>query len=259
MISRKNFTKLFALPKLLAAAFCLIMSISQLAYADNIIRAREHDPEQTVAQGISTMPEATPEYVLDVSDVVEVVVWRNEDLSRVVKVRPDGRISLPLAGEIKASGLTPQQLSDIIAATLERKYILNPQVSVIVQKTDSKSILVLGMVNKPGQYNVSEKITVMQAIAQAGGNAPFAHMESILVVRKPYSIKPAIYNIDLQSALDKGKFRNDMLLQPGDVVYVPKSFVGKIDDVMSFFSRNIRPTVDSYLQYKTLQVIENNN
>ncbi|MFH1063130.1 MAG: polysaccharide biosynthesis/export family protein [Candidatus Omnitrophota bacterium] len=259
MIIRKNFTSVFSLHKVLAITFCLTLIISTLAYGANNLRQRENDPEQTYAQGISAMPESTPEYILDVSDVIEVVVWRNEDLSRIIKIRPDGRISLPLAGEIKASGLTPQQLSDVIAATLERKYILNPQVSVIVQKVDSKSILVLGMVNKPGQYNVSEKITAMQSIAKAGGNAPFAHMESVLVVRNPYSIKPAIYNIDLQSALDKGKFKNDMVLQPGDVVYVPKSFFGKVDDAMSFFSRNVRPSLDSYFQYKTLQVIEDNN
>lgn len=255
---RNNFINSFKLHKVLAIAFCLSLIISTFACASDNFNEREHEPKQAYNNGISTMPVPAAEYVLDVSDVIEVVVWRNEELSRILKIRPDGRISLPLAGEIKASGLTPQQLSDVIAATLERKYILNPQVTVIVQKVDSKSILVLGHVNNPGQYNVSEKITALQAIAKAGGNSQFAHMESILVVRNAYAMKPAIYNIDLQSALNKGNFSNDMLLQPGDIVYVPKNFLGKIDDVMSFFRQNIQPTLSTYLQYRTLEAIEDN-
>ena len=259
MSIRKNFTSIINFHKVLAIAFCLTLIISTLAFGANNLKQREHEQKQTYTNGISIMPVPTPEYILDVSDVIEVVVWRNEDLSRILKIRPDGRISLPLAGEIKASGLTPQQLSDVIAATLERKYMLNPQVTVIVQKVDSKSILVLGHVNKPGQFNISEKITALQAIARAGGNSQFAHMESVLVVRNAYAMKPAIYNIDLQSALNKGNFRNDMLLQPGDIVYVPKNFLGKIDDVMSFFRQNIQPSLSSYLQYRTLEAIEDNN
>jgi len=240
-------------------AFCCVLIIMTNVYASNNIKEREHDSKQAYSNGINVIPKVMPEYVLDVSDVIEVVVWRNEDLSRIIKIRPDGRISLPLAGEIKAGGLTPQQLSDVIAATLERKYILNPQVTVIVQKVDSKTIMILGHVNKPGQYNISEKITALQAIAKAGGNAQFGHMESVVVVRNPYSMKPAIYNINLQEAINDGKFGNDMVLQPGDIVYVPKNFLGKIDDVMGFFRRNIQPSLSSYLQYRTLEAIEDDN
>ncbi|MBU1044905.1 MAG: polysaccharide biosynthesis/export family protein [Candidatus Omnitrophica bacterium] len=242
-----------------AIAVCLMMIVSTLALASENLNEREYDKKQAYSNGISTMPLATPEYLLDVSDVIEVVVWRNEDLSRILKIRPDGRISLPLAGEVKASGLTPKQLSDVIAATLERKYILNPQVTVIVQKVESKTIMVLGHVNKPGQYNISEKVTALQAIARAGGNSQFGHMENVVVVRNAYAMKPAIYNIDLQSAMNQANYSNDMLLQPGDIVYVPKNFLGKIDDVMGFFRLNIQPTLSSYLQYRTLEAVEDNN
>ncbi len=240
-------------------AFCCMLIILTSAYAANNLNEREHDSKQAYSNGTNVIPKVMPEYILDVSDVIEVVIWRNEDLSRVLKIRPDGRISLPLVGEIKASGLTPQQLSDVIAATLERKYILNPQVTVIVQKADSKTIMVLGHVNKPGQYNISEKITALQAIAKAGGSSKFGHMESVMVVRNAYAMKPAIYNINLQKAMNIADFSNDMVLQPGDIVYVPKNFLGKIDDVMGFFRLNIQPTLSSYMQYRTLEAVDDNN
>ncbi|MBU1087805.1 MAG: polysaccharide biosynthesis/export family protein [Candidatus Omnitrophica bacterium] len=260
MINRNKISSILKWFKSGAITVCLLLIISTLSYASNSkLNEREYDPNQAYSNGISAQPEIMPEYLLDVSDVIEVVVWRNEDLSRVLKIRPDGRISLPLAGEIKASGLTPQQLSDLIAATLERKYILNPQVTVIVQKVESKTILVLGHVNKPGQYSISEKVTALQAIAKAGGNSQFGHMESVVVVRNAYAMKPAIYNINLQKSMNEANFSNDMALQPGDIVYVPKNFLGKIDDVMGFFRLNIQPTLSSYLQYRTLEAVEDNN
>jgi polysaccharide export outer membrane protein len=247
---------ILALHKLLAVAFCLTLLVCSLAYGADSISEREHDSRQGAIQGISRAPIVQPEYILDVSDIIEVDVWRNEELSRKLKIRPDGRISLPLAGEIKASGLTPQQLSDVIARKLEAKYILDPQVTVIVHKVESKHILVLGNVNKPGLFNVDGKITALQAIARAGGSTKYAHTESTLIVRNPYSMQPAIYNIDLHSAVTEGKFANDMLLQPGDVVYVPKSFLGKVVDVMGFFRDNIKPGLDSYINYRQAETID---
>lgn len=259
MIIKKILRRIFKLHRVVAIAFCLTLVISTAAYAANSLSKREHEPRQGYIQGISTMPVAAPEYILDVSDIIEVDVWHNEELNRVLQIRPDGRISMPLAGEIKASGLTPQQLTDIIRVKLKNKYILDPQVTVIVQKVQSKTILVLGHVNKPGLYGITKKITALKAIATAGGSTKFGHMESILVVRNPYSMKPAIYNIDLQSAITEGKWGNDMVLAAGDIVYVPKNFLGKIDDVMGFFRLNVQPSLNSYMMYRHVKAVEDND
>ncbi|MCG2711061.1 MAG: polysaccharide biosynthesis/export family protein [Candidatus Omnitrophica bacterium] len=191
-----------------------------------------------------------PEYMLESGDVIEVAVWRNEDLSRTLTIRPDGRISLPLAGEIKAGGLSPGKLSKVIAARLQNKYILDPQVTVIVNEVGSKNVLVLGEVNNPGLYTISKRLTALEAIGKSGGNAKYAYLENTVIIRNPYDKVPHIFTADLKSVLKEGKVRNDVVLQPGDIVYVPRTFIGKMDDLFSFFGRTIKPIADTYLIYK---------
>lgn len=194
-----------------------------------------------------------PEYMLESGDVIEVAVWRNEDLSRTLTIRPDGRISLPLAGEIKASGLSPEKLSQVIASRLQDKYILDPQVTVIVNEVGSKQILVLGEVKNPGMYIISKRLTALEAIAKSGGYAKYSYLQNTVIIRNPYDKVPHIFTADLKSVLKEGKVRNDVILQPGDIVYVPKTFFGKLDDLGSFFARTIKPLADSYLYYRIVE------
>ena len=189
------------------------------------------------------------EYLLDVGDVIEIAVWRNPELSKTVTIRPDGRISLPLAGEIKAAGMTPHQLSTMITASLGQTFIKDPKVTVIVDEVGSKPILVLGEVRSPGLYSMARPLTTLMAIGQAGGYNRYARLDSTLVVRNSQAARPNLYLIDLRKVLKKGGADN-FALQPGDIVFVPKTFLGKVDDVFSFFAQNIKPVADTYLFYK---------
>ena len=192
------------------------------------------------------------EYLLDVGDVIEIAVWRNPELSKTVTIRPDGRISLPLAGEITAAGTTPAQLSALITASLGHTYIKDPKVTVIVDEVGSKQVLVLGEVRSPGLYTMSHHLTTFKAIGQAGGQNKYAHLESTIVVRNSQMDKPNVYMIDLRKVLKKGGADN-FVIQPGDIVYVPRSFLGKVDDLTSFFATNIAPLVNTYFFYKALE------
>jgi polysaccharide export outer membrane protein len=122
------------------------------------------------------------EFLLGPEDVLEVVVWRNQDLSRQVVVRPDGMISLPLVGDVQASGLTADQLAERIAKRL-KEYKENPAVSVSVKEVNSYNVFVLGEVAKPGKYQLKSYTTVLQAISMAGGFTPFASKNKLQVVR----------------------------------------------------------------------------
>lgn len=243
----------------------VIAFASMLAFFGPMTYATEH--EQDIA-GVSNAERAEtiakeqefifekgtePEYMLESGDVIEVAVWRNEDLSRTLTIRPDGRISLPLAGEIKASGLSPEKLSHIITLRLQDKYILDPQVTVIVNSVGSKKILVLGEVRNPGMYNISQRLTALEAIGKSGGYGKYSYLENTVIIRNPYDKVPHIFTADLKSVLKEGKVRNDVVLQPGDIVYVPRTFFGKMDDVVSFFSRTIKPLADSYLYYRIVE------
>ena len=164
------------------------------------------------------------EFLLGPEDVLEVSVWRNQDLSRSVVVRPDGKISLPLIGDVQASGLNASQVAAKIAAKLT-EFKENPNVSVSLKEVNSYFIYVLGEVLKPGKYPLKSYVTVLQGISMAGGFTPFASKNRMQVIRtntnedgKEKQIRiPVPYN-ELVSG--KGKIEN-FILKSGDTIVVP--------------------------------------
>jgi len=184
------------------------------------------DPKQAPASSSGTTTRAAggvahdDSYVIGSSDVLSVNVWKEPDVSRTVTVRSDGKISLPLAGELQAAGDTPKRLEQEIAKKLT-SYISEPEVTVIVQQSNSRRINILGMVAKPGSYQITNSMTVLDAIAVSGGFKDFAKQKNIYVLRSaangtqerlPFNYKDVI----------KGKNTNqNVVLQPGDTVVVP--------------------------------------
>src|SRR5690242_18753373 len=122
------------------------------------------------------------EYVIGSDDILAVNIWKEPELSRTVPVRPDGKITLPLIGEIQASGLTPKKLQDSLAAGL-KAYVTNPEVTVIVQEVKSLKYNIVGEITRPGSYLLTEPTTVLSAIAVAGGLRDFAKGGHIYVLR----------------------------------------------------------------------------
>src|SRR5437868_12556370 len=124
----------------------------------------------------------TSDYTIGPEDVLEITIWRNTDLSKVVAVRPDGRISLPLIGDVGAAGRTAAQLANAIAEKL-KEFKENPQVSIVVKEVNSYAIYVLGEVTKPGKYPLKSKTTLLQAITLASGFTSAAARNKIVVFR----------------------------------------------------------------------------
>jgi polysaccharide biosynthesis/export protein len=154
-------------------------------------------------------------FVIGVDDVLAISVWKEEALSKTVPVRSDGKISLPLVGEVTAAGKTPLQLEGDISERL-KNYITTPEVSVIVQEINSQKFNILGMVAKPGSYSLTIASTVVDAIATAGGFKDFAKQKSIYILRGstrlPFNYKDFI----------KGKNPSQNIkLEPHDTIVVP--------------------------------------
>ena len=122
-------------------------------------------------------------YVIGPDDLLHIIVWKNESLSREVRVRPDGKITLPLINDIQASGMTPTLLRDAVAKRLE-KYVEVAGVTVIVKEVNSSKVSVLGQVKKPGVYPLRGDLTVLEAIALAEGFNEFAYPNKIVIIRK---------------------------------------------------------------------------
>ena len=164
------------------------------------------------------------EFLLGPEDVLEVTVWRNQDLSRTVVVRPDGKISLPLIGDVQASGLSSAQVAAKIAARLT-EFKENPNVSVSIKEVNSYFIYVLGEVLKPGKYPIKSYATVLQGVSLAGGFTLYASKNKMQVIRtltngdgnESQLRIPVPYN-ELVSG--KGVIEN-FVLKSGDTIVVP--------------------------------------
>ncbi len=164
------------------------------------------------------------DFLIGSEDVLEVVVWRNPDLTRELIVRPDGMISMPLIGDVRASGLVAEQLAREIAERL-KAYMESPTVSVSVRQVNSYSFYILGEVANPGKFQLKSYATVLQAIALAGGFTQFASRNNIQVIRNSANgdpLKremhiPVRYNDLLSGEGATGNF----ILKSGDVIVVP--------------------------------------
>ena len=153
------------------------------------------------------------EFRLSREDVVEVSVWKEPELSRTVPIRPDGKITLPLIGDVKAEGLTPAELENTVAKQLT-SLVRDPRVTVIVHDVNGQRVYVTGMVGHPGAFPLRNSMSVLQALALAGGLAEFADRDTIKVLRADGRRLEVGYD-DLVNGKSK------VTLGPGDTVVVP--------------------------------------
>jgi polysaccharide export outer membrane protein len=162
------------------------------------------------------------DYQIGPEDVLEILVWKNEALSKTVNVRPDGKISLPLVGDVPAAGLTPNQVKEEISEKLKEYYKEPPHVSVIVQQANSYVIYMLGEVKNPAQYVVKRGTTFLQAIALAGGFTPFASTNNILILRSSLNgHDQSRIKIRYRDIVSDNHPNSNIILKPGDTIVVP--------------------------------------
>jgi polysaccharide export outer membrane protein len=159
-------------------------------------------------------------YVIGNDDVLAINVWKEPDISRSIPVRSDGRISLPLVGEVQAAGRTPLKLEEEIATKL-KSYIAEPEVTVIVQQSNSQKFNILGMVNKPGSYMIANSATVLDAIALAGGFRDFAKQKNIYVLRQNPDGSQARLPFNYKDVVKGKNLEQNVKVQPRDTIVVP--------------------------------------
>ncbi len=158
-------------------------------------------------------------YVIGPEDMLEISVWKNQDLSRTVPVRPDGKISLPLLNDVQAAGLTPAALAEDLTKRLT-EYIPVPQVSVIVTSVQSFKISILGEVSAPGRYDIHGRMTVLDALAVAGRFSDFASPTKIYILRHDGDSEKRI-PFDYNKVIAEGGERENIFVQPNDVIVIP--------------------------------------
>ncbi|MFV8571133.1 XrtA/PEP-CTERM system exopolysaccharide export protein [Marinobacter sp. SBS5] len=168
--------------------------------------------------------DSVDQYVLGATDVVRVSVWRNEDISISVPVRPDGKISVPLVGDVQASGETPEQLAQAIRVALS-EYIREPQVSIVVTSMGSHEftdrVRVTGAVRQPVSIPHRSGMTVLDMFLNAGGANQFADLNDSMLYRKVGDEVVAI-PVQLDDILSKGRIDTNYLMRPGDILTIPE-------------------------------------
>ena len=171
-----------------------------------------------------------PEYRIGEQDILKISVWQEDDLNQEVMVRPDGRISFPLAGDIIAAGLTFPQLRGEISKKL-KEYLKYPVVNVGLKEMGGKKVTILGEVRKPGVYDISGKSTVLEGVARALGFTEHAVKSSVILIRGSHS-NPVGVRLDLEGATTNSDLSQNTVLKPHDIVYVPKNFIANVNYVV---------------------------
>ncbi len=193
---------------LLAQVPVLLAGQTQKPAVDN--KAKPISPASPV-----TLPS---NYVIGVEDVLDVVFWRDKELSAQVVVRPDGKISLPMLNDVMAAGMTPEGLADVIAKAAT-KFVRDPGATVMVKEIRSRKVYIIGEVGKPGTFQLVSEMTVLQAIGEAGGFIEGADKGDVIIVRKE-SGKELRFRFNYNDVIKGKNPAQNIRLIPGDTIIV---------------------------------------
>jgi len=175
-------------------------------------------PNTPAQPAVSASP-VNPDYKIGPQDVLRIDVWKEPDISRVIPVRPDGKISVPLLNDVQASGLTAMELAASLRDSLS-KYLTNPQVTVTVNEINSRRVYITGEVIHPGTFPLLPNMTVLQALSGAGGFTQFAKLKNIYVLRTEVG-KQVKHPFNYKEVVKGNLADQNIFLLPGDVIVVP--------------------------------------
>ena len=199
-----------------SCTFLLLFAAAGFAFA----QSSEGKPGPSSSASASVQAEGSDQYVIGSEDVLAVNIWKEPELSRVVPVRPDGKITLPLVGDVQAGGLTPHQLQGNIATGLHA-YVATPEVTVIVQEVKSQKFNIVGEIARPGSYSLTRSMTVLDAIALGGGLRDFAKAKSIYVLRSDRDGSHSKLAFNYKDVIKGKNLAQNVELRSGDTVVVP--------------------------------------
>jgi polysaccharide biosynthesis/export protein len=205
----------FALAILIPGSAPAQQSSDKAQKADQVLSARSGTVPKSVP--LSVTPDAN--YVIGPEDLLDISVWKEPDLTRTVPVRPDGKISLPLLNDVQAAGETPTQLAAHVTESLKR-YVTDPQVTVVVTAINSQHIYLLGEVTRAGAYPLLPGMTVLQALSTAGGLTQYARLQKIYVLRKGEGGQTKL-PFNYKEFLKGRNSEQNVALKVGDTIVVP--------------------------------------
>ncbi|MEE4310414.1 MAG: polysaccharide biosynthesis/export family protein [candidate division KSB1 bacterium] len=220
-----------------------------LSLFDCSIKSTKEDlsePAVQISEKTSIPGEMSP-YRLGFGDVLEIKFLNNSHFNESLVVRPDGRISMQVVGDISVTRMTPEALSDTIATAYSR-IIKSPEVTVIVREFGANQVYVLGEVNSPGAFPLQRELSVIQSLALAGGQKESANLKSVLLLRKKRDGSMDVKRLDLSLKSFESSQSNDDHIQAYDIVYVPKTFIANVNTFVDQALSGLIQPLDVYLR-----------
>ena len=225
-----------------ACALVLVFFLLSCAAHEYTFKGKPAAPgaaSRSMADSLNAVNGRMPEYRIGIGDKMDINFLYNRDLNTGVKVRPDGRISLPYVGDMVAAGMTPSELDSQLTVKFN-EILASPEVAVLVTETQGYSVYVLGEVKFPGAFEIKGRMTLLEAITTAGGYLPSANLKSVIVISRRNETEAVATKINVKRILGKRKYGDDIPLGRYDIVYVPSSFINNVDIfVDQFFSKTI--------------------
>lgn len=182
------------------------------------------------------------EFILGPGDTVDITIYRNDDLHRTVKIDMSGKIMFPLIGDVQAGGVSIFKLRDEMTARLSR-YLKDPQITINISTVQSQKVMVLGQVNSPGVFTVDSSVTMMEAIAKAGGATQDAKLENVLLIRRAGE-KAEVKSVNISSLFAGKTNAVNSPIQGGDIVYVPSVMIADVSWYFSHLGKILSPVVN---------------
>jgi len=201
------------------AVLGLALSVTPVLAQKTEYQPSPTNPATNSSEALQKSAAPDPNYVIGSQDVLDISVWKEAELTRTVPVRPDGKISLPLLNDVQAAGLTPTQLAELITTGL-KKFVTDPQVTVIVAQINSQRVYIMGEVARAGAYPLLPDMTFLQALSSAGGFTQFAKLTKIYMFRMENG-KQVKYPFNYKDVISGKHPEQNVVLKAGDTIVVP--------------------------------------
>lgn len=208
-------------------------------------QANARPPLNPVAEDARLNPLPTGAYRIQLGDLLAIRFFNNPEFNQEATVRPDGKITLPYIDDVQVAGLTPSEVDASITEQF-RRVLLRPEITIIVREFAGQRVYVGGEVSEPGLIPLTGRTTALQAILSAGGFLDTARVNQVLLIRRGRDNRHAGHALDLTRVLRTGQIDADVMLQPSDVVYVPKTRIAKVNQFVDQYIRRLLPLPGSF-------------
>lgn len=225
----------------------LLIHIALLCGCGASVHQQATRAEQYTAASADNTMRSLPPYRLGFGDILEIKFFNNREFNETVPVRPDGRIAIEKVGEIEVAGKTPAYV-DSVVTQIYSQFVRSPEVTVIVREFGNNQVYVFGEVYSPGKFPIAQEMTLVQALANAGGPKDTAKLNSVLVIRRDRDGRPTASRVDLWRLTEHPEDASDGAVQPLDVIYVPRTFIANVSSFMSKVYDSVIPPFDAYLR-----------